>query len=467
MTSLSERGYGIDKTTLSPNELDALRSELTVTPIVTTVVANTRPVNIQLYMESSKKIYVPKCYGLKKYGTPTEVKYSPTTNITVPFVGTLRPEQQGPVDDFLQAAKQPLQTGGIINLQCAGGKTVIALYIATQLAKKTLIVVHKEFLLDQWKERIAQFVPTARVGLIKAKVIDVHDKDIVIASLQSLSMKEYDPSTFHGFGFLIVDEVHRTGTEIFSQALKKINLPFTLGLSATVTRKDGMSKVFKWYIGDVVYKGKKHKHQVEVEIHKYKSNDSTYNREETLGFRKLNFSKMITNICSYQPRTDFIAHKIVEYMHDPRATIKRRKILVLSERKMHLTAIKHAVEALDKSITLGMYVGGMKQADMNESVKKDVLLTTTALCSEGLDIQDLDTLVIATPKSEIEQICGRIVRTKDSLNIPRILDVVDMFSIYEKQGEKRLLFYKRSGFTIIGKDNVPDKSVQCMLLDEE
>ena len=81
----------------------------------------------------------------------------------------------------------------------------MALSIAVSLGRKTLIVVHKDFLLEQWKERIEQFIPSARVGLIKAKVVDTDDKDIVLASLQSLSMKEYAPETFESFGTLVAD----------------------------------------------------------------------------------------------------------------------------------------------------------------------------------------------------------------------------------------------------------------------
>lgn len=84
--------------------------------------------------------------------------------------------------------------------------TVCALYIITILRKKTLIVVHKDFLLNQWKERIDQFLPSARVGLIKGKICDTEDKDIVIGSLQSLSMKDYDPEIFSDMGMIVVDE---------------------------------------------------------------------------------------------------------------------------------------------------------------------------------------------------------------------------------------------------------------------
>lgn len=448
MYQLSERGYGIDKSTITPRVLEELKRELTVTPYASNAVVQATPPSIPVYLESSKKIYIPKWFGLQRFGVPTQYKWTPPTSINLTFNGSLRPEQEEPVQKYLQAAHDPLQTGGIINLFCGGGKTLIALYIISQLKQKTLIIVHKEFLLDQWKERINSFLPGARIGIIKAKTLDVKDKDIVIASLQSLSMKDYSEETFHGFGLLVVDEVHRTGTEVFSQALKKLNIHHTLGLSATVNRKDGMSKVFKWYIGDIVFKSKRKKDDVFVDICEFWASDRAYNKEETLGYNKVNFSKMITNICQYQPRTDVIVAKIIHYMCDPAATDKRRKILVLSERKNHLGCIQHSLNAIDKSITSGFYVGGMKPADLQESLTKDVILSTTAFVQEGFDCKDLDTLVFATPKSDIEQCVGRILRATgdERINVPIIIDVIDMFSVFEKQGAKRKQYYKRAGF---------------------
>jgi superfamily II DNA or RNA helicase len=120
---------------------------------------------------------------------------------------------------------------------------------------KTLVIVHKEFLLNQWIERIHQFLPTARVGKIQGSTVDVDNKDIVIGMLQSLSMKDYPADTFTSFGLMVIDEVHHISSEVFSCALFKVVTKYTMGLSATMNRKDGTTKVFKMFLGDVVYKG--------------------------------------------------------------------------------------------------------------------------------------------------------------------------------------------------------------------
>ena len=127
------------------------------------------------------------------------------------------------------------------------GKTVIALNIISKLKTKTLVIVHKGFLVEQWIERIQQFLPKARIGKIQGQIIDIEDKDIVIGMLQSLSMKEYPQNMFKEFGLLIVDEVHHIAAEVFVRSLFKIITKNVLGLSATIQRKDGLSKYLKCF----------------------------------------------------------------------------------------------------------------------------------------------------------------------------------------------------------------------------
>ena len=204
---LSKKGYSFCK---EGNEdlVEYFKKFLTVKPRVNPENPNSENVSeFSLYKENSKKMYIPKALGLKMYGIP-EIN---TLNDGImcerlTFLGELRENQKESVKLFLEAADNPKKQGGIISLSCAAGKTVIALYIACQLKRKTLIVCHKSFLLDQWKERISQFIPTAKVGLIKAQIIDVEDKDIVIGSLQSIAMKDYDRDVFKDFHIAIFDE---------------------------------------------------------------------------------------------------------------------------------------------------------------------------------------------------------------------------------------------------------------------
>ena len=182
----------------------------------------------------------------------------------------------------------------MLELYCAWGKTSASLNIITQLKKKTIVIVHKEFLMNQWIERIQQFLPAARVGKIQGPVIDIDDKDIVIAMLQSLSMKDYPSSVFDSFGFTIIDEVHHISSEVFSNSLFKLVTKYMLGLSATMNRKDGTTPVFKMFLGDVIYKSKRDNDRaVTVRAIEYYVDDDYFN-EVKLDYRgKPQYSSMI------------------------------------------------------------------------------------------------------------------------------------------------------------------------------
>lgn len=206
-TFLTSRGYAIEK---AGN--DALIEEITSTLMVKPKVNPNAPGADQVeafpvYRENSKKLYMPRHYGLSRFGAPMHDQLPDGDDAPgLVFDGGLRLEQQPVVDAYLDAARDPHRGGGIIVLQCGGGKTVTALYLASQIGKKTLVVCHKEFLMNQWKERIAQFLPGASVGRIQQKLVDVQGRDIVLGSLQSLAMREYDPEMLARFGMVIYDE---------------------------------------------------------------------------------------------------------------------------------------------------------------------------------------------------------------------------------------------------------------------
>ena len=435
---------------LSRKQLADVKSELTVSPIVPGAPRGVSPPSFPLWKQGASRLYVPKFYGLSKFGI-NDVR------VTIPdgehlsndvcFTGNLRPEQLEPVRAFERAAEDPGRMGGILSLPCGCGKTVLALHIIAAIGRKTLIVVHKNFLLEQWRRRIEEFLPNARVGLIKAKTLDVEGKDVVLASLQSLSTKTYDPAVFSGFGLLVIDEVHYTGAEVFSRGLQKTNMRRSLGLSATVHRKDGMTKVFAWYIGDIVYEVKTSQDNgVRVLMLRFDDEeDLTYCEEPENQGGGLNTSRMINNVTRFAERTRFLTRQLAAVLrHNP-----TRKALVLSDRLDHLEDIRRRMYE-DHDVRCGMYVGGMKPAALAESEKENVILATFSFASEGFDVPGMDTLVLASPKTDIEQSVGRILRQKpqDRRNVPLVLDIVDCFSVFEGQAKKRRSFYNKRKYEV-------------------
>ena len=447
-TFLSHRGYGLLKSEFNYKILNEIKNELTVSPKTMNSFPTTNPIRYNIFTESSKKLYLPKYYGLQKFGKPDVNKLLEGANINLKFNGELRDNQTKSVQKFIDAANDPLKMGGLINLYCGGGKTIQSLYIISKLKKKTLVIVHKDFLLKQWKERIEEFLPDARIGLIKAKVIDIEDKDIVMASLQSLSMKEYDKGTFDEFGFVIIDEIHHISSEVFSRALFKINFNYSLGLSATMTRKDGLSKVFKWHVGDIVYKNTKRKvENVNVECYEYYNEDPLYSEEVLLPFNnKPNMARMINNICEFENRINYISN----ILKNIKKKDNKRNILLLSDRREHLKQLKKNIDSLDIGNT-GYYVGGMSDNELKKTEDDcDIILATFSMAAEGLDLPKLDSVILCSPKSSIEQSVGRILRKKmeDRIYIPLIIDIIDMFSIFINQSKKRVKFYKKCNYNI-------------------
>ena len=438
---ISTKGFSIFKDNFSLNDLEIIRKELTVKPFVNkNFTQDAKP--FKIYKESKKKLYIPRYYGLNKFGEVKSDKMNIGKEINIKFNSELREKQKPVVKKYLEECKKG--RGGIISVPCGFGKTVLSLYIVSKLKRKTIVIVHKEFLLNQWKERIEFFLPEAKIGKLQGNIINIKDKDIVIGMLQSISMKEYDENIFKEFGLVIYDECHHLGAEVFSKSLYKVPCKYTLGLSATPDRNDGLTKVFKWFLGDVVYLIKKREQEdVIVKIIRYYNDDDKYSKVLCNYRGQINMPNMITNICMFKPRNIIILKYLKECLEE------KRKILVLSDRRKHLEFLKELIDT-ELNCTSGFYLGGLKHEVLKETEKKDIMLGTFSMASEGFDCKELDTIIFSSPKSNIEQSVGRILRKKkeDRDKIPLVIDIIDDFNIFSRQGEKRLKFYKKNKYKI-------------------
>ena len=589
-TYIGPKGYTIVKDGLSMTEQTKIRRDLLIKPFNMPNAIQKTP-EFPVYRESSKKLYVPRFYGLETYGEPQSSKMHEGDDIDVPFEGELRELQKTIVSKYMTDRKLGC---GLIEVPPGYGKTVMGLNIISQLKKKTLIILHKEFLVNQWMERIEMFLPSARVGKIQGQIIDTQDKDIVLGMLQSLSMKDYPSHVFEGFGLTIVDECfpgntliqtnigkvpieeleneinnvqilsynhyenvyemkelthwwkrpgkplvtiyftsimcsgsldctfdhkiysttreayveaasltpddvilgtdfhrytihsvepcstqvdfvydievednhnffasrdeknsilvhncHHIAAEVFSRSLFKIVTPNMLGLSATMNRKDGLTKVFKMFIGDVVYKIKpKNEHKVIVKAIEYKTNDEEFNKV-ALNFKgQVHYSVMISKLCNYSMRSEFILKVCEDQLNLER---ENQQIMILAHNKSLLKYLHDAIEHRNIA-SVGYYVGGMKQEALKESESKKIIIATYAMAEEGLDIKSLTTLIMATPRTDVTQAVGRILRAKHSN--PVVIDIVDTHEIFEKQWLKRQRYYNKSNYKIVRTDSM-------------
>lgn len=449
---INMRGYVVFKKSLTVDELETIKRELTVEPRECHGYGDKTP-PFKVYLESENKLYLPKYWALKRFGVPKSNKLlDSSSTIDILFNGSLREMQKDPVKLMLNACCDPTKMGSILSLKCGEGKTVCAIYAMCELKKKTIIICHKEFLLMQWKERILEYtnIDPKRIGIIKAQALDVEDKDVILASLQSLVLKRYDPQVFDGIGLSIFDECHHTSASTFSKVFQKLNTQYTIGLSATTERKDGLSCVFKWHIGDIAFKSKQRKDEVIVRLLHFDNTDKEYCHEAYLWNNKPNVARMINNICDFRPRVEFIVDEICSILHED----TNRRFLVLSDRRSHLKSIHDLLK--ERNLESAFYYGGMKPIQLKNAEESPIILSTIQYSSEGLDIKGLNTLVLASPKSDIVQVCGRILRDKveDRVYTPLIIDIVDNFSVFYQQAKKRHAYYKKCKYTIIDEDNL-------------
>ena len=675
-TYLGEKGYSIFKECLSVDEQHYIRNELTMKPHIPK--SPIQPTPFPIYLESPLKLYIPRYFGIETYGPPDRILIQPGHDINVEFAGDLRPYQNAIVDKYIKHVGTG--GGGLLDVDPGKGKTVMALNIISKLQKSTLVIVHKSFLLNQWIERIQQFLPGARVGRIQGQILDTENKDIVIGMLQSLSMKEYPKDTFKQFGLAIYDECfpydtlvhtsrgpmmigklyekwaqynmqgyscidadaiecgkkvsnelpkilsynmttsrfeysnmthawkrqrdelvrvyllggsfvctpdhkiltqggykcanqlvmgdkieclytpnpydidvsaipgyesrgkykipplgpstsspnaflyyekvsveeynalslpnvktstpspipprrdidvydievadnhnfvlrlkdgrfynpivsngHHMGAEVFSRCMMKVNTTYTLGLSGTMSRKDGLTKVFEMFIGPVVHKEKaESEHKVIVKGIVYSVDDEVFNETQYDYMGNPKFSTMISKLCNYNRRSEFILRAIAAELEINPA----QQIMILAHNKTLLTYLHDAISSrkigekavLDagtqaQGITglVGYYIGGMKEAALKDSEKKKIIIATYAMASEGLDIKTLTTLILASPKTDVCQSVGRILRQKHSS--PLVIDIIDGHDIFMSQWYKRRKYYKSQDYKILVCDN--------------
>lgn len=441
---LGEKGYTILKEDLGMKDQQFIREKLSVRPFIPK--SPIQPEAFPVYRESQKKFYIPRYFGLETYGIHDDVRIKDGDDINLDFKGDLRDYQDVIVKKYINHVSDD-NGGGLLEVPCGRGKTVIALKIIAEMKKKTLIIVHKSFLLNQWIERINTFIPSARIGKIQGQIVDIKDKDIVIGMLQSLSMKEYPQSMFSEFGLTVVDECHHIGAEVFIRSLFKVVTKYTLGLSATMTRKDGLTKVFKMFLGEVIYSEKRDgDDKVIVKAIQYDNNDEDFS-ETVLDYRgNPQYSTMITKLCNFNMRSEFI----LQVLSDTLSENSSQQVIILAHNKSLLTYFQKAIE--HKNIApVGFYIGGMKEKDLKLSETKKVILATYAMAAEALDIKTLTTLIMATPKTDVTQSIGRILRSKD--HNPVVFDIIDKHDVFQNQWRKRRVFYKKENYKIVYTTN--------------
>jgi len=358
------------------------------------------------------------------------------------FNGTLRTEtrQTDAFDAGVTAFTE--KGGGVLSLPCGFGKTTVALALSAHLKVRTMIVVHKEFLANQWAEKIREFCPGATIGRVQGDVFDI-EKDFVIAMIQTLCIrpegegpKMFAKNAFDSVGLVIVDEAHHIGAPAFSQFMFKVCPRYTLGLTATPERKDGLTRILYWFLGPEFFRVERTNQAQTRVVTVHYTCDAFKEPPPVTRFGKINMAGMITVVTELPERNSLIVKTVKDVLR------LDRKVLVLSDRREHCFNLHEKIGSIS-----GLYIGGMDENQLRETSKMRVVIATFQLAHEGLDIPALDTVILATPKSDIKQSIGRIMReTPGKKNHPMIYDFVDHWSVLNSMYMKRCVIYKEGGF---------------------
>jgi superfamily II DNA or RNA helicase len=346
-------------------------------------------------------------------------------------MSTPRSGQLDTINTYLSGISSKYPYGGILQAVTGAGKTVMALDIACAIGLSCLIVVPRSSLVDQWRKQIVKWTTCSEddIGLIQGSTRDYKNKKFTLAMIHTLSQQyeNYELELFSSFGTVIFDECHVVGAETFSLTAPLFRSKYRIGLSATPRRADGMDNVFYWHIGPILAKFTKLQAEARVRILNYNGSDTTHSGCVYGG--KLSLGRYFNRVAKSSGRMNLLA-RIVKTLDE-----KGHDILVLSDRINHLQWLKNEIVARGvNEDEIGFLIGNKKE------LTKRIILGTYGSAGMGVDIPRLTALVLATPRADIEQAVGRVLRQ----GTPIVVDIVDTASsIMKGWAAKRAKYFER------------------------
>lgn len=414
---------------VAKRELPALareqcKRELTIFPVSTSSY-NPSPDPVRLWVDEDEHLLMPRGYFnevvRKRFQPSFEFVASDGASCGIRKMPPIppRPGQAELVEKCYQSLVQHEFGGVILEAGVGSGKTACTLELARRLGGKTLVVVHTTVLLSQWKEEIRKFFPEASVGIVQGSVLDTQGKDICVAILNSVAMKDNYPDWLYTeFGTIIFDEVHKLGGQEFSKALLRFRAKYVIGASGTLKRSDRAENIFIHGIGPTISVG-------QVGITRTPTIFFVDTRYVISNFSVEAYSKdkhsILNRLCYAPERNKIIVDNAVK------AAMKGRHVLVLSERVQHVEVLfrEIAKHLVPKDIKVGMMVGSSTEAERKYTREAQVIVATAQLLSVGFNNPRMDTLIFASPQQQVVQSVGRIVRDHPEKHEPIVLDLVE------------------------------------------
>ncbi len=395
---------------------------------------------------------VKELFAGLKIAAPVRDERCAGTPLELTFAGTLRPEQHLAAEAMLR------HETGVLSATTAFGKTVVASWLLARRGVSTLVLVHRQQLLEQWIERLSSFlnVPAKSVGRLgggRRKLTGAVD----VALIQSLVRKGVVDDIVASYGHLIVDECHHLSARSFELVARRAKARFVTGLSATVTRKDGHHPIIFMQCGPV-------RHRVDARTqaaarpfahHVFVRPTGFCPKESPMENARAEFHRLCTVLSEDEGRNALIVTDVLE------AVQAGRSPLLLTERTGHLREFADRLQAAGMARVIVLQ-GGMGRKELRAALEQvaeapagegRVILATGKFIGEGFDDPRLDTLFLTMPVSwrgTIAQYAGRLHRLYEGKREVRIYDYADLgVPMLARMFDQRCRGYDGIGYTIL------------------
>lgn len=394
----------------------------------------------QCWAETPKAFGIPRIFAEKMANVEDRTTY-PKKLWPRPALG-YRPGQRAAVDGLVRWFRSGKYSGRL-SAAVGTGKTSLALRVAAKLKTRILVIVMKDDLADSFIDDLKKFFPGATHGRVQGDTWDWRNKHMVVATGQTLwSRRESLPKGFtKHFGMVVLDEGHHTSCRTLITALGEFDARYRLGVSATWRRADQLDAVFDLMLGPVVHTATSQNVAAEYTLPKYVGDFGRL-------WSGANVAQAVTKLSKNEKYNEWLVDTAVS------AAKRDRAVVLLSDRTEQLEKLTERIQErfdfLGLSKTAKLFIGKVKKEDRGEAMQADVIMATWAIMAEGTNIPRLDTLILATPRGDVEQACGRIQRIHEGKQKPLIVDPVLVKCNYpgvHGTQRKRLRQYAKLGFT--------------------
>ena len=280
-------------------------------------------------------------------------------------------------------------------------------------------------LINQWIERILQFTTLKRedIGIAKQDVCEYQDKSIVIGMIHSLVKDKYPEEFKNYFGVLIIDETHTIGTQTFSQSLNMFPAKYKLGMSATIERKDNLTNVYAWALGEVFLAPPTNNTLVQPKVFlRHYATAQKHPYVSTMKDAKSRRGVLISALSQDVARNALIAIYAKKFMDSD------RRVVIFSDRVEQLKILRDLLVKRHRIslATVGLFTGSTKEGDRKIILEhSSIILATYGVMAMVVDVPNLRAVIFATPLSDVAQSVGRILRLCENVKEPVVLDIID------------------------------------------